>query len=282
MQFGDWQLDTVSGGRFKLDGGAMFGVVPKPLWQRVQPADEQNRIRMAANCLLIRDGKHTVLVDTGPGTKLSPREQEQFDLAPGDTLLESLAARSVAPDQVDTVILTHLHFDHAGGGTRFDDQGRVVPSFPRARYWVQRGEWEAANSDAPELRGAYPAENFRALWEARQLELVEGDTTLWPGLQLVVTGGHTRFHQALLLESAGERALYPCDLCPMEAHLRSHWCMAYDVDLLETRRRKPALLGRAADEGWLVLWGHDPDHAAARLERDTRRELRVAERYRVV
>lgn len=282
MQLGDWQLDTVAGNRYKLDGGAMFGVVPKPLWQRAQPADEQNRIRMAANCLLARDGRHTVLIDTGPGNKATSRERELMDWEPGERLCENLAALGVAPDQVDLVVLSHLHFDHAGGGTVATPAGSIEITFPRARYVVQRGEWQAATGGAPELRGAYPAQHVRPLTEAARLELIEGSQDILPGLRVEVTGGHTRFHQGVLLESRGETALYPCDICPMEAHLRSHWCLAYDVDLLESRRQKPTWLGRAADEGWLVLWCHDPDHAAGRIARDPEREFVAVERWKTL
>lgn len=268
MQFGAWQLDTVSGGKLRLDGGAMFGVVPKPLWEKKQPADERNRIRMATNCLLARDGKHTIVIDTGPGGKHTPRERDFLALEPGEPLLESLEALGVSAESVDLVVLTHLHFDHAGGATHLEENGRVVPTFPNARYVVQRAEWQDATGGAAELRGSYPPENFVPLEEAGQLTLIEGDVEIVPGLRSLVTPGHTRGHQSLLLESEGRTAIYVGDLCPMTAHVRSHWCMAYDTQLLETRRRKPEVLGRAADGDWLVLWDHDPDWAACRLRRE--------------
>lgn len=279
MELGDWRLETVSGGRFLLDGGTMFGVVPKPLWEKAQPADERNRIRSATNCVLARNGDHTVLVDTGYGGKLGEREAEIYALEPGEPLLESLAAHGLGPEAIDVVALSHLHFDHAGGCTRRDASGDLSPTFRQARYVVQRGEWERAVGDLPELAGAYPRENLAPLEEAGQLSTIEGDAEIVPGLRAVVTGGHTVFHQALVFESAGERAIYLGDLCPMAAHLRRMWCMAYDEEPLVTRRRKPEVLGRAADEGWLVLWDHDPDMAACRLRRDEKREFAVAEKF---
>ncbi len=279
MQVGDWELETVPAGLFKLDGGTMFGVVPKPLWQRFQPADALNRIDMAANCVLARDGRRTVLIDTGPGIKFAAKQQEQMGIEPGDRLLDSLAALNISPDAIDVVVLSHLHFDHAGGATRWNSHGRLVPTFPRARYVVQQGEWEVANANLPELRGSYPGENFLPLAEAGQLDLISGDVEIVPGLRAQVAPGHTRWHQCLVWHSAGKSAIYLGDLCPLVAHLRTHWCMAYDVDLLESRRTKFRLLTQAARDGWLVMWPHDPQHAAGRIVPDAARDFLAIEMF---
>jgi glyoxylase-like metal-dependent hydrolase (beta-lactamase superfamily II) len=273
MQLGSWQLDTASGGNLRIDGGTMFGVVPKVLWERYQPADELNRIRSATNCVVARDGRHCVLIDTGYGGKTPEKELRRADMEAGEPLLASLAGLGLGPLDIDTVVLSHLHFDHAGGGTRREAEGRIVPTFPRARYVVQRGEWETAVSNAPELRGAYPPEHFLPLAEAGQVDFIEGDAEILPGLRAVVTGGHTRWHQALILESEGKTAAYVGDLCPMTGNMPSLWGLAYDAYPLETRLRKPAMLGQAADEGWIVVWCHDPDAAASRVARDPRREF---------
>ncbi|MBX3414755.1 MAG: MBL fold metallo-hydrolase [Pirellulales bacterium] len=277
MELGDWRLDTVSGGRLRLDGGAMFGIVPRPLWEQVSPPDERHRIRMATNCLLARNGRHTVLIETGPGSKQSARERDQLALEPGEPLVENLAALGVSVDEINTVILTHLHFDHSGGATRRDSRGHIVPTFPRATYVVQRAEWEDATSGAPELRNAYPQENFAVLADAGRLALVDGDSPIVPGISALVTSGHTRGHQSVLIETSAGTAIYLADLCPTTHHLRTYWCMAYDTSVLDTRRRKPQVLGRAADEGWHVLWGHDPDVAISRLVRDEKREFAIVE-----
>jgi glyoxylase-like metal-dependent hydrolase (beta-lactamase superfamily II) len=279
MHLGNWQLDTAAGGRFRLDGGAMFGVVPKPLWERALPGDERNRVPLATNCVLARDGRHTVLIDTGFGAKATPREQEQMAMEPGDNLLTSLAQLGVEAAEVDTVVFSHLHFDHAGGATRYDESGELAPTFPNATYVANAREWEDAAGGAAELRGSYPPENLLPLEAAGRVRLIGDGEEIVPGLRAQHTGGHTRGHQVLLFESGGETAAYLGDICPTQAHLRQLWCMAYDTFLLDTRRRKPEILGRAADENWLVLWDHDPDMAAARLARHAKREFEVVERF---
>ncbi len=280
MNLGAWQLETVSGGTFRLDGGAMFGVVPKPLWEKQQPADERNRIRSNTNCVLARDGSHTVLIDAGYGGKLSDREREIWAAQANEPLIENLAEKGISPGDVDLVVFSHLHFDHAGGATRYDDAGGISPSFPNARYVVQKGEWEDAVSGAVELEGSYPLENIAPLKEAGQLDCIDGDVEIVPGLRALITGGHTRKHQALVFSSEGKTAIYPGDLCPMAAHVRRMWGMGYDVYPLETRRRKPEILGQAAEENWLVMWDHDPDRAVCRLARDPKREFVVAESWK--
>lgn len=277
MQLGKWRLDSVCGGTFRLDGGAMFGIVPKPLWERLQPADQRNRIRMRANCVLARDGRHTVLIDTGYGGKHSPRDVEINALEPGEPLLENLARLDVAAGDVDLVVLSHLHFDHVGGASRRDASGRLVTTFPRAKYFVQRGEWHDATSGVAELRGSYLTDDLEPLEACGRLTLIEGDVELIDGLSTIATGGHTRGHQAIVLESQGQKAIYPADLCPMTAHVHRLWCMGYDLFPLETRRRKPLVLGQAADEDWLVLWDHDPDVVASRLARDPKRDFAIVE-----
>lgn len=278
MRLGDLELTTVSGGRFRIDGGTMFGVVPKVLWQRVFPADARNNIAQATNCLLVRGRGRTVLIDTGYGSKLSEKQREVFCSEQGAPLLESLAAQGVAAEDVDTVILSHLHFDHAGGATQYDETGRLVPTFPNAEYVAQRVEWDTATAGWPELRGAYPQENLLPLAEGHRLRLIEGDVEIAPGICSRVTGGHTAAHQALVLVGGGETAVYLGDLCPTSRHLPVLWTMAYDLHMLETRRVKARLLGEIADAGWWLLLDHDPDHAAIRIARDDRKDFVAVEK----
>jgi glyoxylase-like metal-dependent hydrolase (beta-lactamase superfamily II) len=273
MQLGGWQLDTINGGTFWLDGGVMFGVVPKTLWQKVAPPDRLNRVLCANNCILARDGTHTVLLDTGYGGKFSPLDRKFYAMEAGEPLLAGLAVLGVAPDEIDTVVLSHLHFDHVCGATRLDAEGRRVPIFPRARHVVGRLEWEDATAGIPEISSAYPLADILPLYEAGLMMVVDDGQEVVPGLRGRVTGGHTRGHLALFFESAGQTAAYLGDICPSTAHLRRMWHLSYDVYPIETRRRKPEFLGQAADEGWWILWNHDPQVAVSRVDRDAKREF---------
>ena len=277
MQLGEFTLTTISGGRFLIDGGTMFGVVPKLLWEHTFPADPQNYIAQATNCVLVQTGDQQILIDTGYGSKLSKKEREIFGSEAGDPLLTALSDAGVDPEEVDMVVLSHLHFDHAGGATRRDEDGELLPTFPNAEYVAQKLEWETATSGVPELKGAYPLDNLLPLESSGQLRLIDGDVEIVPGLRAVVTGGHTRGHMAVVIESNDETAVYLGDICPSTRHFRRLWCMAYDVDLLQSRRSKPELLGQIADNGWLALFDHDPDHAAARISRSDKGEFAVTE-----
>lgn len=273
MQLGNWQLDTVNGGTFWLDGGVMFGVVPKSIWQSVATPDNTNRIACANNCVLARDGRHTVLIDTGYGGKFAPLDRRFYNMQPGEPLLDDLARLGVAPDQIDTVIFSHLHFDHVCGATRWSANRRREPIFSVARHVVGRIEWEDATSGCEELKTAYPLDDILPLYDAGLMMVVDDAQEVVPGLKVRLTGGHTRGHLAILFESCGQTAAYFGDICPSTAHLRRMWHLSYDVYPVETRRRKPELLGMAADLGWWVLWNHDPKFAASRVARDAKREF---------
>jgi glyoxylase-like metal-dependent hydrolase (beta-lactamase superfamily II) len=273
MRLGNWQIDILNGGTFWLDGGVMFGVVPRSLWGNVAAPDAQNRIACANNCVLARDGSHTVLIDTGYGGKFAPLDRKFYQMEPGEPLLVSLTALGVAPDDIDTVVFSHLHFDHVCGATRLDEKGRRVPIFSRARHIVGRLEWEDATGGSPELATAYPIDDILPLYDAGLMMVVEDGQELVPGLRCQVTGGHTRGHMALFFESGGQTAAYLGDICPSTAHLRRMWHLGYDTYPVETRRRKPELLGQAAEEGWSILWNHDPRTAVSRVARDAKREF---------
>ncbi len=270
-------METVSGGRFWLDAGVMYGVVPKSVWEKVTPPDAMNRIPFAIHCVLARSPQQTVLIDAGYGGKMSPLDRAAHAADPGDPIVESLAALGVKPADIDVVVFTHLHWDHSGGATRWDEARRAVPTFPNATHFVNRLEWEDAISGAPELAGSYASENFAAIEASGQLVQVDGDVEVAPGLWTRVTGGHTRGHQAIVFESGSDAAIYLGDLCPVVTHMRRLWCAAYDLYPMETRRRKPELLGAAADGGWWVLWDHDPTYAISKVERHKSREFVVCE-----
>lgn len=265
---GDLQLESVSGGRLWLDGGAMFGIVPKVRWQTQCKPDERNRIALNTNCLLVRTAGGNVLIDTGYGSRCDAREREHSSLEEGHPLVTHLDEIEMAPGDIDGVILSHLHFDHAGGCVSYDSLQRLHPTFPKARYVIQQREWEDAAGDLPELARSYNKQDFLAIQEFGQLQLVDGDAAPFPGVSVRLTGGHTRGHQVIIVESGGERAIYLGDLCPTTAHLKRFWTMSYDMYPFELRRIKPVVLGEIADSGWLAVFDHDPEIKAAYLRRD--------------
>lgn len=273
MHLGNWQLDSLNGGLFRLDGGVMFGVVPKSIWKNAAPCDEQNRIACANNCLLARDGRHTVLIDTGYGGKFALLDRKFYSMEEGEPLIAALAAIGVAPEDIDTVVFSHLHFDHVCGATRFDATGRRVPIFPKARHLVGRIEWEDATGRKSELETAYPLDDILPLYDNGLMMILEDGQEIVPGLRCEVTGGHTRGHLACFFTSGGQTAAYLGDICPSTVHLRRMWHLAYDTYPLDTRRRKPELLTRAAQEGWWIFWNHDPRVAISRVAPDAKREF---------
>jgi glyoxylase-like metal-dependent hydrolase (beta-lactamase superfamily II) len=259
----------LSDGSFRLDGGAMFGVVPKVLWQRCCPADELNRIPLSLTCLLIRAHGKNILVDTGLGSKEDPRFKEMFAVDRAVSLELSLKRLGLSRDDIDLVINTHLHFDHAGGNTMDNGSGTLVPAFPKARYVVQRGEYDDAVQANERTRASYRRDNFLPITEADRWDLLDGDTELLPGITAMVTQGHTRYHQGIKIESEGRTAFYLGDLIPTVCHLPLPYIMGYDLSPLQTLETKRWVLDRAFEEKWLLLFEHDPIVQAGRVQRDT-------------
>ena len=267
---GRLRLHALQAGGQKLDGGAMFGVVPKPLWERRIPADARNRIQLGMRCLLVEHDDGLILIDTGAGNKETPKFHDIYGIenagTGGRTALEdALATAGYAPDEVRIVINTHLHFDHGGGNTWRSAGGEIVPSFPRARYIVQRGEFDYATHTNERTAASYFPPNFEPLMRAGVLELVEGEREIVPGVRVVPTPGHVPFHQGVLIESGGERAFYLGDLVPTQAHLPLPWIMGYDVEPLVTLETKRRILARAVMEQWLVVFEHDATTAWGRV-----------------
>jgi glyoxylase-like metal-dependent hydrolase (beta-lactamase superfamily II) len=259
------QIDVVCGGRFRLDGGAMFGPVPKVLWEKVAPADELNRIQMSTNLLVIRTGGKAIIVDTGLGVGLSEKERAMFAYEPPDAT-QSLAQISLDPSDVDLVIFTHLHWDHAAGATRGTGKtGEFVPTYPKATYVVQRQEYDDACIDFGTTHGGYRQSHFIPLKEAGHLRLLDGDSEVVPGVRVQKTGGHTRGHQVILLESDGRRGIYFGDIMPTTSHLKPALNMAYDLFPLDTMNVKTRLAKQAAKEEWICFWDHDPTLTMGRI-----------------
>ncbi len=261
LSVGGMRVHVLEAGLQWLDGGAMFGVVPRPLWERKIAPDTRHRIPLALRCLLIEAPNALVLVDSGIGAKESEKFRDIYGVDnDGDPSRLEDAIRSVGfqAEDVELVISTHLHFDHAGGNVALDRDGALKPAFPQARYVMQKGEVEFAASPSERVRASYMTKNFAPLLEAGLVDTVDGPTSLLEGIRLIPTPGHTPFHQSVLLESRGERAVFLADLCPTTAHLPLPWIMGYDVEPLVTLETKRTVLGQAREEGWTLLFQHDP------------------------
>jgi glyoxylase-like metal-dependent hydrolase (beta-lactamase superfamily II) len=255
MKLGDFELYTLSDGFFALDGGQMFGVVPKPLWQKRLPADDRNRVRLSLTCLLVRTGRANILVDTGIGDRFDAKQADIYGVEHPTTLLGELGKLGLASEDIDVVIDTHLHFDHCGWNVRRQD-GRLVTTFPRARYLVQRGEWEHALKPTERDHASYIAECFRPV-EA-QTDLLVGEREVMPGIRVEVVPGHTRNLQCVRIESRDEIAYFLSDLVPTSAHLSYPWIMSFDLYPMETLAAKKRLLPALAREEAVVVFPHDP------------------------
>ncbi|RME48238.1 MAG: MBL fold metallo-hydrolase [Caldilineae bacterium] len=270
---GSIEYHFVSDGISWNDGGGAFGLVPKVVWEKKLPPDEFNRVPLHLNCLLLRAGGKTILVDTGLGDKLTPKQAKIFGVdRPDGGLLDNLARLGVSPAEVDIVINTHLHADHCGGNTTFAAGGeRIVPTFPNAEYWIQRLEWADAILPNERTRATYLSENFEPLMQSGHLKLLYGDTPVVEGVRLVITRGHTRAHQSVLLESEGAYGFYVGDLSSLSYHFeRTAWVTAYDVEPLETIETKRRWQNWAVETGAVVMFEHDPRITAATLHRDGR------------
>jgi glyoxylase-like metal-dependent hydrolase (beta-lactamase superfamily II) len=267
VKLGDWELIAVSDGSFRLDGGSMFGVIPKPLWERKKPADERNRIRLGLNALLVKSPAALVLVESGIGDKMSPKEEDLYGLERDTDLMQALREEGFAPEDVDIVIHSHLHLDHCGWATR-DIDGRFQPTFPNARYVVQSREWEAATRPDPRSRASYDPRDFSVLEQKGLLAPVDGETEVIQGIRVVHTGGHTPGHQVVYLENNGSRCLFLGDLVPTTAHLKVHWHMGWDLFPLELMENKRGILAQAAHRRDLLFFTHEDEEPFVYVEGD--------------
>lgn len=267
---GDFELTVISDGGYYLDGGSLFGVVPKVLWEKRLPADEKNRIRIGTTVLIIRTGQHTVLVETGIGNKLPEKSRQIYDNE--ERLLTELEEAKVAPDEVDIVINTHLHFDHCGWNTVIKN-GRPVATFPRAKYYVQQGELERAHEQHERDRVSYLTDNYDPLVASGQMQLLRGSTEIVPGVSVRVYPGHTRHHQAVIVTSGSQTACYIGDLIPTTAHLPPTWVMAYDLFPLETIASRHRFYEESIPQRWLTVFTHDLHNPWAYVEKDEKGRL---------
>jgi len=267
MTLGEFELTALSDGIYHNDGGAMFGVIPKTMWEKRAPADERNRIPLGTNSLLVRTGERNVLIDTGIGSKLNDKRRAIYDHEP--RLLQSFADAGVSPGEIDIVINTHLHFDHCGWNTYYKD-GKAVPTFPRARYYVQEGELQHAHEQHERDRVSYMTDNYDPLVANGQMHLLKGDAEIAPGISVKVYPGHTRDLQAVIIRSGVQVACYPSDLVPNRNHLEPMWVLGYDLYPLQTIENKHRFYDVAIPENWLVVFTHDVMTPWAYLDRGDR------------
>ena len=269
MKLGDLTLTLVNGGNFRLDGGAMHGVVPKTLWSRLVSCDALNRCEYTTRCLLIESAGRRVLVETGNGDKFPPKLKDIYGIDHDRSIGDALREVGVEPASIDFVVMSHLHFDHSGGSTRRTPSGALVPVFTRARHVVQAREWQDATHPHDRNRASYLGENIGPLQEAGLLQLVDGEAEIVPGVRVLPTPGHTAGHQSVLVGADdGPQALFLGDVVPTAVHTRLPWVMSYDLDPAGTVETKRKLFERAIRQDWLLLWGHDRDHHGGRLAPD--------------
>ena len=274
MEIGPFRLDVVNDGIFWLDGGTMFGVVPKALWSRLIEPDERNRIPMATNCLLVRGPAGTFLVETGLGDQYSEKQHRIYSFEFGERLLGGLGALGVSPEDVDMVVQTHLHFDHCGTLVRRSAGGRYAPTFPRAEVVVQRAEWEAALEPDSRSRPSYfPFEYYAAVEKAGMLRLLDGETALAPGLTARPLSGHTSGHQVVEITAGREKAVYLGDFIPQSNHVALPYIMSFDLFPLKTLEDKAEFLPLAIRGGWTVVFEHDPHVPFATLHEENGRPV---------
>jgi glyoxylase-like metal-dependent hydrolase (beta-lactamase superfamily II) len=256
---GNCTITLINGGRLKLDGGAMFGIVPKPLWERQIPADGQNRIQLACNCLLVEwphQNDRRVIIETGHGPKYDQKDQAIFEIDPTFWLRHGLREADVDPETITDVVVTHLHFDHAGGLTCERD-GKLGATFPTAKVHVQRQEHDDARANFGIMKTSYRAENFNPIDEADAWRLHDGEAEIVGGVRPLLTPGHTRGHQSILIKGADRTAIFPGDVMPTAAHVGAPYNMAYDLFPVDNRESKNAFLKRAAEENWLIFIDHE-------------------------
>jgi glyoxylase-like metal-dependent hydrolase (beta-lactamase superfamily II) len=276
MQLGDFEITHLRAGAYRWDGGTFFGVVPKTLWARKAPADELNRIAVAFNCYVVRTGQHTILIETGAGDKLDERARERMALpAKHEDLRDIVAAQGIDPESIDIVVNSHLHFDHCGGNTVLTDTG-PLPAFPRARYYAAREEWAYAHRRHSRDGVSYNDSNYDPLVACGRMVLTDFDHEVAPGVWMRRAPGHNPNMCVVMAESRGRTFCFWSDLVPTVNHTQPTWVAAFDLDPVESIDQKTRWLARAADEGWVCGFGHDPSVAFARIERDEKRGFRAS------
>lgn len=279
MRFGDFEILLLNDGTFKLDGGAMFGIIPKPLWNRETPCDDKNRMVLRCNCPLIRTGKENILIDCGLGRKWNEKQRAIYEISDHHTLLADLATHGLRPEDVTVLVHTHLHLDHAGWNTRLNEKGELEPVFVNARHLVERRELDIARRPNELQRGTYLAPNISPLDANGDFELFENKIEVVPGVTVFRTGGHTFGHCCVRIESGGLKAIFIGEMMPTTAHRHLPWVMAYDMYPLETLEAKRSLFKEGLRDNVLMLLDHDPNAFAVRLKEGEGGKLETIKEY---
>jgi glyoxylase-like metal-dependent hydrolase (beta-lactamase superfamily II) len=270
LALGDFELTAVSDGTYRLDGGAFFGVVPKVMWEKKVKADAENYVPVGLNSAVVRTGQHTALIETGIGNKLPERLIKIFGQPA--KLLDNLNSAGISPEDIDIVINTHLHFDHCGWNTMLKG-GKIVPTFPKAKYYAPEGEWQHGRLQLERDAISYMSENYDPLIKSGQMELLQGDQEIVPGISVRVFPGHTLHMQAVIIESGSQTACYISDLIPTSAHIDLTWVMAFDLLPLRTIESRKRYYAQSIPEKWLTMFTHDPNVPWAYVERDERGKM---------
>lgn len=270
LTLGDFELTAVSDGTYRLDGGAFFGVVPKVMWEKKVKADAENYVPVGLNSVVVRTGQHTVLIETGIGNKLPERLIRIFGQPA--KLLDNLNAAGISPEDIDIVINSHLHFDHCGWNTMLND-GKIVPTFPRAKYYAPEGEWQHGRLQLERDAISYISENYNPLIKTGQMELLQGDQEIVPGISVRVFPGHTLHMQAVIIQSGSQTACYISDLIPTSAHIDLTWVMAFDLLPLRTIENRKRYYAQSIAEKWLTMFTHDPNVPWAYVDKDVRGKM---------
>ncbi|KPK75424.1 MAG: hypothetical protein AMJ89_04525, partial [candidate division Zixibacteria bacterium SM23_73] len=267
MRFGNFEIFSIVENSFKIDGGAMFGVVPKIIWEKLTPPDEKNRVTLDLNLLVIKTKNENILIDAGIGDVLSERQRKIYGIEKPSGLEEKLSEIGLSREDIDVVILTHLHADHAGGVVGLDKSGKKTCRFPNARHVVQIKEWNDAMSPDERTSATYFSEHLKLLQESNLLELVDGGDEVAKGIKVVNTGGHTPGHQAVLIEDEGNKILCPADIIPSASHLKIPYVASVDLFPQQTMEQKRKFLGMCTDDGYLLAFDHDTNVKLGKLEK---------------
>jgi glyoxylase-like metal-dependent hydrolase (beta-lactamase superfamily II) len=277
MKIGKYELNIITSGYFGLDGGAMFGVVPKPLWQKTNPPDDSNRIKLSATHLVLESANKKIIIDTGMGNKMDEKFRKIYDVDESHSMDEGLRKIGLKRDDITDVFLTHLHFDHTGGSTRIEDR-KVVPAFPNAKYYVQKKQYDWAIHPSDRDKASYIKDNYVPLLEEGVLNFTYGNEQFDDEIQFIETSGHTFGQQMIKISDTSNTILFCADLIPTSSHIPLPYIMGYDLQPMETLKEKMNILPRAAEENWKLFFGHDPSIAFCSIKQ-TDRGVIAAERF---